>query len=68
MYTLFNNIVSDTISSVVVCMDFLGTYGKPGFVLKTWCDSETLTFPDLCNGVHFVVDIGFWQHHERIRS
>ena len=26
MYTLFNNIVSDTIHSVVVCVDFLGTH------------------------------------------
>jgi type II secretory pathway component PulF len=26
MYTLFNNIVSDTIHSIVVCVDFLGTH------------------------------------------
>ena len=26
MYMLFNNIVSDTIHSVVVCVDFLGTH------------------------------------------
>ena len=26
IYTLFNNIVSDTIHSIVVCVDFLGTH------------------------------------------
>ena len=26
MYTLFNNIVSNTIHSVIVCVDFLGTH------------------------------------------
>ena len=37
MYMLFNNIVYDTIPSVVICADLLGTYGEPDFVLKTVC-------------------------------
>jgi hypothetical protein len=36
MYTLFNNIVSDTIHSVV-CVLSGHTYDEPGFVLKTGC-------------------------------
>ena len=43
MYTLFNNIIFDTIYSVVVCVDFSGhTYSESGFVFKTGCDTQSI--------------------------